>query len=226
MWAAKNSAQTQSFISLYKEQLPFFQELITGGQYGESPLNYEGHPYFERRHFEEGLLSINEIKYKDVQLLYDETADEVVTFHPIYKQKILIKSEKIQEFQLDQDYLFRRFEGNEKYTYHRNGFYQVLKDGEIKVLIKHYKMVEPTKEVGKYAYKYVEDQEYFYWNKGVFVPIRKKKQAIQSLGLQKKEVKRYMKGKDLFFSLDKERYILELANFTENESEGFNGLIK
>ncbi|WP_373396894.1 hypothetical protein V8V91_19930 [Algoriphagus halophilus] len=105
MWAAKISAQTQSFISLYKEQLPYFQELITGGQYGESPLNYEGHPYFERRNFEEGVLSINQINYTDVQLLYDETADEVVTFHPIYKQKILIKAEKIQEFQLDQDHL-------------------------------------------------------------------------------------------------------------------------
>lgn len=226
MWAAKISAQTQSFISLYKEQLPYFQELITGGQYGESPLNYEGHPYFERRNFEEGVLSINQINYTDVQLLYDETADEVVTFHPIYKQKILIKAEKIQEFQLDQDHLFRRFEGNEKYTYHRNGFYQVLKDGKVKVLIKHYKTIEPTKEVGKYPYKYVEDQEYFYWYNDDFVSIRKKKQAIQSLGLQKKEVKKYMKAKDLFFALEKERYILELANLRENKSEGFNVLLK
>jgi hypothetical protein len=220
------SAQSESFISLYKEQLPYFQELITGGQYGEAPLNYDGHPYFQKRVFEEGLLSINKIDYTGVQLLYDENADVVVTFHPIYKQKILIKSEKIEEFKLDEGQLFRRLEGNDSYPYHRNGFYQVLKDGEIKVLIKHYKTVEATKEVGKYPYRFVEGKEYFYWFDGEFVPIRQKKQAIQGLGLNKKEVKKQLKEKDIYFALEKEQYILELADLREKSGEEFNGFFK
>ncbi|MBN3583816.1 hypothetical protein JYB64_15560 [Algoriphagus aestuarii] len=226
IWAAEISAQSKPFISLYKEQLPYFQELITGGQYGEAPLNYEGHPYFEKRVFEEGLLSINKIDYSDVQLLYDENADVVVTFHPIYKQKILIKSEKVEEFQLDKDHVFRRFEGNDSYPHHNNGFYQVKKDGEIKVLQKHYKTIEATKEVGKYPYKFVEDNEYFYWFNGDFVPIRKKKQAIQSLGLNKREVKKHMKQMDVYFALEKEEYILELADFRESQVEEFKGFVQ
>lgn len=226
MWAAKNSAQTQSFVSLYKEQLPYFQELITGGQFGEAPLNYEGHPYFEKRVFEQGSLLINDIDYTGVELLYDENSDVVVTFHPIYKQKILIKSEKIEEFKLDGGQLFRRLEGNDSYIHHKNGFYQVLRDGDLKVLIKHYKTIEPTREVGKYPYKFVEDENYFYWYNGDFVPINKKKQAIQSLGINKKVANKTMKQKGIFFSLEREKYILELAELADDASGNFNGFVK
>ncbi len=226
IWTAESSAQTQSFLALYKDQLPYFQELITGGQYAEAPLNYEGHPYFQTRVFEEGILTINGIKYSDVQLLFDEDADVLVTFHPIYKQKILIKPEKVEEFQLKEGNLFRRFEGNRSYSHHRNGFYEVLKDGEIKVLLKHYKDAVPTKEIGKYTYKFEENSEYFYWHKGEFVPINRKKQAIQSLGLNKKEVKNFLKTKDIYFALEKEKYILELAGLRESKSEVFNGFNK
>ncbi|WP_296705959.1 hypothetical protein, partial [Algoriphagus sp.] len=156
IWTAPSHAQSQTFLALYKEQLPYFQELITGGQYAEAPLNYEGHPYFQTRVFEEGYLSINGIKYTEVQLLFDENADVLVTFHPIYKQKILIKPEKVEEFQLEGGSLFRRFQGNESFPKHGNGFYEVLRDGEIKVLLKHYKEAEPTKEIGKYTYRFVE----------------------------------------------------------------------
>lgn len=226
IWTSELHAQSQSFLALYKERLPYFQELITGGQYAEAPLNYEGNPYFKTRVFEEGYLLINGIKYTGVQLLFDENADVLVTFHPIYKKKILIKPEKIEEFQLDGGVLFRRFDGNESFPKHRNGFYEVLKDGEIKVLLKHYKEAEPTKEVGKYTYKFVEGSEYFYWYNGEFVQVNKKKQAIQSLGLNKKEVKSILKEKDIYFALEKEKYILELAEIREGKSELFNGFYK
>lgn len=226
IWAAESSAQSNSFLALYKEQLPYFQELITGGQYEEAPLNYEGHPFFQTRVFEDGYLLINGIKYTGVPLLFDENADDLVTFHPIYKQKILIKPEKVEEFQLNGEFLFRRFQGNKSYPHHNNGFYEVLKDGEIKVLQKHYKDTKPTKEIGKYTYKFVEDSEYFYWNNGEFVPVRKKKQAIQSLGLSKKEAKRYMKERNIYFALEREKYILELAELREGKGEAFNGFTK
>ncbi|EAZ81242.1 hypothetical protein [Algoriphagus machipongonensis] len=226
MWAAQISAQNQSFLSLYKDQLPYFQELITGGQYGEAPVNYEGNPYFQVRTFDEGKLSINEIQYTGVQLLYDEHLDELVTFHPVYRQKILIKPEKVEEFQLEGGYIFRRFEREDSYVHHENGFYQVIKDGEIKVLIKHYKTLDPVKEVGKYTHVFNEDKEYFYWFDGDFEVIRKKKQAIKSLGLNKKEIKKHLKDKGLYFALEKEKYILELARFRENKQEEFKGFFE
>jgi len=223
IWTADALAQTETYLALYKEQLPYFQELISGGQYQEPPLNYEGHPYYQSRTFGEGMLSINKITYTEVPLLYDENADMVVTFHPIYRQKILIKPEKIEEFQLEDGSVFRRFERKDHYSNHKNGFYRILKDGEIKVVLKHYKYTEPTNEIGKYTHRYEAQKQYFYLFNGDFVPINKKNQAIKNLGLSKREVKKGMKSQSLYFSLNREKYILELANIREAKSEPFNG---
>jgi|GEM_PF-1566486 len=223
---ATSFAQSQTYLSLYKEQLPYFQELITGGRYEEPPKNYEGDPYYLDRTFGEGTLSINKISYTEVPLLYDENADVVITFHPIHRQKILIKSEKIEEFQLKDGSLFRRFLGNDSYAQNKNGFYRVISDGDVKVLMKYYKYKDPTKEVGKFTHSFVEKTDYFYWYKDEFVLIRKKKQAIKSLGLTKKDVKKYLRGKSLYFSTDKEKYILELANLRDSKSETFNGFVE
>lgn len=224
--AASSFGQTQTYLSLYKEQLPYFQELITGGQYEEPPRNYEGDPYYLDRTFGDGVLSINKIKYTEVPLIYDESGDVVITFHPIHRQKILINSDKIEEFQLKDGSLFRKFEGNDSYFHHNNGFYKVLEDGEIKVLIKYYKLKDPIKETGKYTHRFVEKIDYFYWNDNEFVLIRKKKQAIKSLGLSKREVKKNFKDKSLYFSMDRQKYILELAKLRQSKAEIFNGFVE
>jgi len=223
---ASSFAQTQTYLSLYKEQLPYFQELITGGQYEEPPRNYEGDPYYLDRSFGEGTLSINKINYTEVPLLYDDNADVLITFHPIYRQKILINSEKIEEFQLKDGSLFRRFDGNDSYVHDKNGFYRVIEDGEIKVLKKFYKVKDPIKDVGKYTHRYDERTDYFFWNNNEFVLIRKKKQAIKSLGLNRREVKKHFRGKSLFFSMEKEKYILELASLRGNKADTFNGFVE
>ena len=223
---ANSFAQTKNYLSLYKEHLPYFQEIITGGMYEEAPRNYDGDPYYLDRVFGEGTLSINNIKYTDVPLVYDESADEVLTFHPIHKQKILINSEKIEEFQLKDGSVFRKYLGNDSYLHDRNGFYRVERDGDLKVLKKYYKTKDPIKEVGKFTHRFEEFTDFFYWYEGDFVLVRKKRQAIKSLGLNKKDVRKYFKGKSLYFSMDKERYILELAKLRESSSNTFNGFVE
>ncbi|PZX49178.1 hypothetical protein [Algoriphagus chordae] len=224
--SANSFGQSQTYLSLYKEQLPYFQEIITGGRYQEPPLNYEGNPYYFDKVFGEGSLSINKIKYTEVPLLYDENADLVITFHPIHRQKILIKPEKIEAFQLKDGSLFGRYVGNDSYAHDKNKFYREINDGKIKVLVKYYKTKEPTREVGKYTHFFEEKTDYFYWYENEFVLIRKKKQAIKSLGLSNKEVKKYLKGKSLYFSTDKEKFILALAAIRESKADSFNGFVQ
>ena len=178
------------------------------------------------RTFGDGALSINKIKYTEVPLIYDESGDVVITFHPIHRQKILINSDKIEEFQLKDGSLFRKFDGNDSYSHHKNGFYRVLEDGEIKVLIKYYKLKDPIKETGKFTHRFVEKIDYFYWHNDEFVLIRKKKQAIKSLGLNKREVNRNFKGKSLYFSMDRQKYILEVAKLRQSKAEPFNGFVE
>lgn len=99
------------FLSAYRQELPYFQELITGGQYASPPTRIKGDPYFTSRQFEEGILRINGITYPQVPLIYDTYHDQLITFHPIFNQKILIKPEKIDGFTLSEGQLFRFLQG-------------------------------------------------------------------------------------------------------------------
>ena len=81
----------------------------------------KGDPYFLTRQFEVGSLRINGITYPEVPLIYDIYRDQLVTFHPIFNQKILIKPEKIDGFTLSKGQLFRYFSGNESFIHHGNG---------------------------------------------------------------------------------------------------------
>lgn len=217
--------QSQTFLSLYKDHLPYFQELITGAHYDDPPDNYIGHPYHNSREFESGVLTINDVSYTSVPLLYNENEDEVVTFHPIYQQKIRIKPGKIDEFEFEDGALFRRFSGNPFYALHKNGFYEVSSDGTIKVLVKHYKKKAVYRESGRVTYTFLETKGHFYWWDGNFVEIKNGKQAIKALGLSKKEVKKFIKLQNIHAKANLPEFMDGLVKMRVNSGEDFMGFV-
>lgn len=217
--------QSQTFLSLYKDHLPYFQELITGAEYEDPPNNYIGHPYHKSRDFADGVLTINGVSYTSVPLLYNENEDEVVTFHPIYQQKIRIKPGKIDEFEFEDGELFRRFSGNALYGQHKNGFYEVTSDGTIKVLVKNYKKKAVYREPGRLTYTFLETKDHFYWWDGNFVEIKNGKQAIKVLGLNKKEVKKFIKLQSLDAKANLAEFMAGLVQMSESSGQDFKGFV-
>lgn len=224
--SAQDVSVAESYLSSYQAQLPFFQELISGGLYADAPRYYEGHPFFQTRVFGKGLLRINEVNYDNVPLLYDSQADVVVTFHPIYNQKILIKSEKVEKFELEDGAEFRNIKGNESYTHHQNGFYEIISDGEIKVVAKHHKELKPIKEIGEYTKVFVPYEDLFYWFDGKFESVGRKSQAINLLGLEKKEAKQALKASNLNFKLNMRKSLIVLTNLRTQRPDTFEGFSK
>lgn len=227
-WSAKAQEPeiTESFLALYQEQLPFFQELITGGEYADSPNTVDGKPYYKSQHFDFGLLSINGIDYQEVPMLYDSYKDHLVTFHPIHKQKILMKPEKVEAFKIFETEEFQFFEGNENYNKHRNGFYKVVSGDEVKVLIKHYKELKPSKDIRQYLYELKEYEDYFLWYQGDFIKVEKMKSAIKSLGLDKKEVRKALGWSQYRFKQDTPGFLKELVAYHSEINSSFTGFTK
>lgn len=204
------------FLSAYQQELPYFQELITGGQYAAPSPRIKGDPYFSSRQFEEGILRINGITYPQVPLIYDTYRDQLVTFHPIFNQKILIKPEKIDGFTLSGGQLFRFFAGNESFLHHGNGIYQVLGQGNAIALAKHYKTTKESREQARYDSEYVEKAAYFIWKVGAFASIKNAGQAIATLGLDSKVLKRELKAKGLQFKKSPEAYLQFLVTYPKS----------
>ena len=195
------------FLSAYQQELPYFQELITGGQYATPSPRIKGDPYFTSRQFEEGVLRINGITYPQVPLIYDTYHDQLITFHPIFNQKILIKPEKIDGFTLSEGQLFRFFAGNESFLHHGNGIYQVLGQGNAIALAKRYKITKESRDQARFDSEYVEKTAFFVLQKGSFSSIKNAAQAIASLGLDAKVLKKELKEKGLQFKKSPEAYL-------------------
>lgn len=205
------------FLSSYQQELPYFQELITGGQYAEPSSLIKGDPYFATRQFEKGSLRINGITYPQVPLVYDSFQDQLVTFHPIFNQKILIKPEKIDGFTLSRGQLFRFFPGNDSFLHRGNGIYQVLGQGDAYALAKHYKTTKEVRELSRYDAEFVEKVAYFIWRDGKFSSIKNASQAFASLGLDPKSLKRELKAKGLHFKRTPEAYLQFLVSYPKSK---------
>jgi hypothetical protein len=213
---AQIAGQNLVFLSEYREQLPYFQELITGGQYQEPSRLIEGDPYYFSRQFEKGTLTINGITYPEVPLLYDIFRDQVVTFHPVFNQKILIKPEKIDGFGLGNGDKFRHFLGNENYFKNANGIYEVLGEGKFSALAKKYKTTKPLREMSKYDEVYLVKADYFIWKNGVFYSVKKGNQVFEILGIEKKAAKKDLRNRNLNFNQDPEQYLKYMVQLNLN----------
>lgn len=201
-----------AYLPEYKEQLPYFQELITGGQYAEASRLIQGDPYFASRQFEKGTLSINGISYPEVPLLYDCYRDQLVTFHPVFNQKILVKPEKIDGFALSNGARFRFLRGNSTYLRHHNGIYQIVGEGDFTALAKRYKTTKQTRELSQFDELFVEKSDFFLWKEGDFYQVSKGNQAIELLGLNPKETKKQLRENGLNFKQNPENFLRYLVS--------------
>lgn len=212
-------------LERYKEELPYFQELITGGQYTNPPQNYEGYPYLLGKSFELGTLTINQIYYPEVLLLYDIRYDQLITLHPIFSQNLLIKPEKINGFSLSNLSSFQRLIGNESYLYNQNGFYEIIEEGKMNLISKHYKTVVRSKELGDYFASYEEFEDFFFYDGKSFFAISSKKKAIELLDVSKKSVRENIIKRGIYFNRNKREFLQSLvllsnqtsSNLTSNE---------
>jgi hypothetical protein len=211
--SAQIAGENLPYIPAYREQIPYFQELITGGQYAEPSSLIKGDPFYYSRQFERGTLQINTITYPDVPLVYDCYRDQLVTFHPIFNQKILIKPEKIDGFILSNGQKFRHFFGNESYLRNANGIYQVLGEGKAFALAKRYKTTKSLREMSRFDEEYLEKVDYFILTDGIFTEVKKASDAFKVMDLDPKILKKVLKSKSLQFGQNPDGFLNFLVTY-------------
>jgi len=219
-WSTKGQSDI-AFEKNYRSNIPLDQEIVSGGFFVDPPKEYEGHPYFETRNFEISQITINGLTYKDVPLLYNIWKDEVLTFQPIHKQKILIRADKINEFTIyfNSPTSFIRLDENPGYGNHGNGIYELAVKGKAQLLVKHRKQTKATREVSKFREEFFQQADYFLENEGKIAQISKKKQAFEFLQLNQKEWRSSIRQNGLDFRTDKRSFLTYLTTIYNQETK-------
>lgn len=203
----------------YRNNITFDQEVVSGGYFVDPPKEFEGHPYFFTKNFELSEITINGLTYHEVPILYNIWKDQVLTFQPIHKQKILIRADKIDAFtiHLETPLSFVRLEDNPSYSHHGSGIYEYVGVGPSRVLIKHRKLTKPKREYSIYSEVFYETQDYFLQKNAEILKVSSRKQAIDFLDLEKKETRKLTNASNLDFRTDKKSYLSFLVSLYNQE---------
>jgi hypothetical protein len=215
-------AQSEKQLAdVYKTNIPLHQEIVSGGYYVDPPQSIEGDPYFLSKNFEYGSVTINGLKYLEVPLLYNTFSDEIITFHPVHKQKTLIKTDKIDAFDLPENRRFIRIDENPGYSHHGKGFYELVEEGgKANLLCKHYKTTKAKREISKYNSSFEEKFDFLIQKGNQIQEIKSKGQAISFLQLNKKEMKKEAKKENLNYRNNPKQFLSFLVkNYNDSAHE-------
>ncbi|WP_304518096.1 hypothetical protein [Cecembia rubra] len=198
----------------YRDNITLDQEVVSGGYFVDPPKEFEGHPYFFTKNFEQSDITINGLTYRQVPILYNIWKDQVLTFQPIHKQKILIRHDKIDAFTLHLDFpvSFIRLDENPTYSHHGSGIYEYVGEGPSRLLIKHRKQTKPKREFSIYSEVFYETQDYFLQKNGEITKISGRKQAIDFLSMDPKEVRKSTRDSNLIYRIDRRGYLSFLVS--------------
>ncbi|WP_194776619.1 hypothetical protein [Pararhodonellum marinum] len=208
---AQEGTNREEIIETYSKFVPILQETATGGFYAEPSKTIKGHPRFIEAPLTPGKITINGINYVDIPLSYDIFTDDLVTFHPSQNQRIILKPEKVSRFVLSDGTEFTFKPSHPGYFYYRNGIYELIWEEGVEVLAKHHKHTKVGKDDGQHSVVFFQVSDFFILKDGEFHPIKRKKQVIKLLGLDKKALKPVLKENGIRYRTMKREYLKTAA---------------
>lgn len=189
--------------------------LYNGVEYNAYPEPYEDFPYFESEYWEEGSICYYGEWYHGVPMQYDLLNDLLVIEH--YNQSgygvvLQLHTDKVDAFEL-LGHSFIRISGDSSDASGlRPGFYDLLYDGESRVVCKKRKDVLERVESGTVSVSFVERTHYYIMKDGAAVPVRNKGTVLKALADKKKALKQFARKEKVFF-IDKEESIVQLVRY-------------
>lgn len=202
---ATASLQQQYYADRKSESL-----LYVGSDYAEYESIGDEHPFLLTDDWIFGDVQYNGNMYRNVPLQLDLHSQKLLTEHPASGQKIELIREHVSAFTLDG----HRFISIGDYASQNNiprGYYEVLVDGEVRLLTRHAKTFQESTANGKLEVRVEESQKYFLEKNGTFVQVKSKSSLMTALAEKKSALSAEAKRRRMKFSRNKQQAMIELV---------------
>ncbi|HEY0680602.1 MAG TPA: hypothetical protein VGD17_20120 [Chitinophagaceae bacterium] len=185
--------------------------LYNGTEYTASYPMTNGTPFWDIAEFRNGNISYEGIVYKDIPMIYDLVANEVL-IRGIRMQIIKLDNNRIDFFEIG-NHRFVRFTGD---TTNKNllpvDIYDLVLNDEVKVYVKRKKQVARNiSENGKYDF--IEYHSYFVYKDGWFHPVANRKDLLKIFRDKSEPVKTFWKEKRIDFRKNFEQAIIKTVSY-------------
>jgi hypothetical protein len=191
--ASKNNA-----ISLYGAALKDVQMYFNGSAYVEVPRTGEQHAYFLNDDWQIGSLLFEGNLFNNIYLLYDLTADRVVTESPV-GHLLAITPEKITGFTISKHNFVRMVIPSADNGLPRTGNYEVLYNGKSRVLGMYEKELQRKIENTEFRFFFIEHNKYFILKNGIYHQVKSKKSVLKLFPEQKHALRLYARKNKIYF---------------------------
>lgn len=205
-------------VALYDVAMNRQFMLYNGSEYNAFPEPYEGYPFFGSEYWEEGAIKYYGERYEHVPMQYDLLNDLLIIEHYDqngYVAEVVLHSEKVDYFDLLGHRFVRISPDSAQATALRPGFYDLLYDGQNKIICKRRKTMHERIESRTLTISFRERVNLFLIREGQVFPLRTKGSLLKVLSDKKRQLKQYAR-KEVTDFRDKEKVLVELVRYYES----------
>lgn len=198
--------QQERFASdIYYASLKNQSGIYNGSEYVQyTHLLKEGHPYFDTTLLKQGTVLYDHVLYKDVPMLYDIIRDEVIAQH--FNKVFLVQliRSKIDWFEL-YDHRFEHLgRDSTKQGMVKDGFYDLIYDGKIKLYVKRIKMIQETIPDMQVERRVYSNNRYFIFKDDAYHEVSSQSSVLKALPNHNAELKQAVKSKKIKYRRNRE----------------------
>lgn len=156
---------------------------------------YQNTPYYGGPRMREGCLWFGDRAYPGVRMRYDRFQERVVLESRDGVVNLVLPSDRVRQFTLE-DKLFIHYPGDTLPGAPPKGFYLLLYDGRLKLMMaprinRQEKVVD-----GKFKYVFLPQDEYYLYKDGVYHAVSGKGSLLKVLKDRKKELSAYIRQEE------------------------------
>jgi len=206
------SQSVQQAVGLYMKVLGESSNLYNGAEYIYSSHGVKGHPFFATNQLQKGTVEYNGTKYPDVPMLYDLVQDKLFITDTAMNFNIQLNSERIRYFVLNGHTFMSLQADSINMPSTGPGFYDLIYDGKLKVLVKRTKRVERAFKAEDSVH-YVQYSDFFIRKNNVYSQVDGKKSLFSLFKDEKDKVRKYFRKNKLNFRKDPENAIILTTDY-------------
>lgn len=186
--------------------------LYNGSAYVDYVQLEEEHPYYLTNDWSTGSIVYENQRYEDVSLMYNIHSDKVICENHSGALVDLVAT-KVSFFEYS-GHTFQRFtREDDSRKAIDEGFYDVLYNGNTKLVVRRVKMFAQTVRSSEIVNEFSLKEHFYLVKNNTFYPIRSKHSVLEILGDQKQNLNQFIHKNKLKFKKTREESFKKLVAF-------------
>jgi len=197
-------------VSLYKSATNLTQNLYNGRQYYLYDSRQEEFQFFNQRKWHNGVVMYDGQRFDSIPMLYDIFKDELVIKH-FMGDHLLLQSEKVDYFILDQHHFERLEAGKGINPQMRTGFYDIVYNGKSRMIVRRTKSRQEKIIEKRVASIYLVKNSYYVFKDDKYHGVQTKKAVYSLFPEHKKELRKVLRDEKIRFRANRELAIARMV---------------